>query len=104
MLEELVKLKYTNNDKLENKHIKIENDYISYKHIIYKQKKEVLVYTKRKGKIQKKIRIYMLEDLPEYDLKKMKTSITANVVHSLDAECLCRVLEYTYILHDNKTP
>jgi len=88
LLEELVKLKYNNNELLEDKYITVKNDYISYNNIMYKRNKETLVYTKREGKLQTKKRIYLLEELKELDLDKMKTSVTANVIHSIDAECL----------------
>lgn len=107
LLETLVNLKCKLNKEsdLDSQCVIIENNFIKYRHRILKEKREFIKITNTKllpegYKKEFKIRVYLTSLLPVLDIKKMKTSITANYVHSIDAECLLSLL--TLIL--NKDP
>jgi len=81
--------------------VKISNSFLEWTHVKYKVKKSTFSYTKPFSITRSKTRIYMLEPTNILDLRKMKTSITANYIHHLDSESLMwTVLEYKKLTND----
>jgi DNA-directed RNA polymerase len=100
LLEHAVKEMITSNiDKpIIEKCLNIETVFIKYTHFIQKSKKDVVSHIKNIYNIsidsnkQERIRVYIVSYLNELYISKMTTSITANFIHSIDAECLMYVL------------
>lgn len=90
ILESLVYKKFDKKGTLEERIVLIDNLFLTYKHIMYEYKKELVIFTNMNKILNKreKTRVNLIEKLPILDIKKMKTSITANFVHSIDASCM----------------
>jgi len=77
--------------------------YIQWSHNIYKIKKSFLSYKNLFGNNNKKTRIYLLKHTDTLDIRKMKTSFTANYIHSLYSESLMRTVS-KYIKRTKEKP
>ena len=79
-----------------NESLFIKNSFLEWTHKKTKTIKDVFVYTKPFNLKRSKRRIYLLKNTDTLNIKKMKSSITANYIHHLDSEALMStVLKYS---------